>query len=236
MPRRCPRSSVAERTAATTRSKRKVAAVIRAATCDDGSIGDAELRHAARRAAEEVTLGGAHASPRGRLRHLWRSTPSWRGRARGARWVATPSAEDMRSRLSRPPGLAAAATLRASAGALPGWQARRVEGGYPAFFVDTGPTELERLEDGRGVEGLRSRFERVSGKLPGMAADSASRPITSRVLRTGESGGEGDESGSTPAERIEAVWEITLQCLEWRNEPGEPRLQRSVSRVQRPGR
>ena len=39
---------MAERTAATARSKRKVAAVIRAATGDDVCVGEAELRHAAR--------------------------------------------------------------------------------------------------------------------------------------------------------------------------------------------
>ncbi len=55
--------------------------------------------HAARvpRAAEEVALGGAHASARGRLRNLWASTPSWRARARIARWLVAPSVGYMRS-------------------------------------------------------------------------------------------------------------------------------------------
>ena len=37
---------------------------------------------------------------------------------------------------------------------------------------------------------------------------------------------------STPEERLLAVWELTLNCLAWETF-GEPRLQRSVSRVQR---
>jgi hypothetical protein len=55
--------------------------------------------HAARvsRAAQEVALGGAHATARGRLRNLWASTPSWRARARIARWLVAPSAGYMRS-------------------------------------------------------------------------------------------------------------------------------------------
>ncbi|MEO8605865.1 MAG: nucleotidyltransferase family protein, partial [bacterium] len=55
--------------------------------------------HAARapRAAEEVALGAAHASARGRLRNLWLSTPSWRARARIARWLVAPSVDYMRS-------------------------------------------------------------------------------------------------------------------------------------------
>jgi hypothetical protein len=55
--------------------------------------------HAARapRAAEEVALGGAHAAAQGRLRNLWAATPSWRARARIARWLVAPSADYMRS-------------------------------------------------------------------------------------------------------------------------------------------
>ena len=46
-----------------------------------------------------------------------------------------------------------------------------------------------------------------------------------------------DWSGTTPEERIEAVWELTQLCLAWEQaKAGEPRLQRSVSRVQRPAR
>lgn len=41
-------------------------------------------------------------------------------------------------------------------------------------------------------------------------------------------------AGLTPAERISLVWELTLQCLAWReNKLVEPRLQRSVVHIQR---
>jgi hypothetical protein len=59
--------------------------------------------------------------------------------------------------------------------------------------------------------------------------------ISSRLVRPGESA-RNDEATelTTPEERIEAVWELTLLCLAWQgDQTGEPRLQRSVSRVQR---
>jgi hypothetical protein len=63
------------------------------------------------------------------------------------------------------------------------------------------------------------------------------RVITTRVFRAGEPPPEDDWIGLSVAERIDAVWELTRQCLAW-NQTGtdEPRLQRSVSRVQRPSR
>jgi hypothetical protein len=43
--------------------------------------------------------------------------------------------------------------------------------------------------------------------------------------------------GSTPEARMSAVWELTLQCLAWQGDlQAEPRLQRSVVRIQRPRR
>jgi hypothetical protein len=57
--------------------------------------------------------------------------------------------------------------------------------------------------------------------------------ISSRVVRAGDPPpGPPDWEGSTPESRISAVWELTLQCLAWRG-AGEPRLQRSVVRIQR---
>src|SRR5215213_1362085 len=38
--------------------------------------------------------------------------------------------------------------------------------------------------------------------------------------------------GATPSERLEAVWDLTRIAMEWAGR-GEPRLQRSVCRVQR---
>jgi hypothetical protein len=64
------------------------------------------------------------------------------------------------------------------------------------------------------------------------------RNVTSRIIRKGEPlPVEQDWEGSTPEERINAVWELTLLCLAWsRDQADEPRLQRSVSRIQRPRR
>jgi hypothetical protein len=59
---------------------------------------------------------------------------------------------------------------------------------------------------------------------------------TSRIFRPGQvppAAATGWE-GTTPEERINAVWELTLLCLAWTGEHArEPRLQRSVSRIQR---
>lgn len=39
---------------------------------------------------------------------------------------------------------------------------------------------------------------------------------------------------ATPESRMSAVWELTLQCMAWQpGAAGEPRLQRSVVRIQR---
>ena len=59
--------------------------------------------------------------------------------------------------------------------------------------------------------------------------------IKTRVMRKGVSALETWEwEGTTPEERINAVWDLTLLCLAW-NQDGsiEPRLQRSVVRIQR---
>jgi hypothetical protein len=61
------------------------------------------------------------------------------------------------------------------------------------------------------------------------------RRITSQVIRPGpEATHDSDWEDSTVEERIEAVWGLTLLCLAWGGSDGEPRLQRSISRVQRP--
>lgn len=86
--------------------------------------------------------------------------------------------------------------------------------------------------------GARERSFAYNGDMD----DPRRREITTRILRPRSHGTkdqgelETDSTWSTPEERIEAVWELTLLCLEWRGEPGrELRLQRSISRVQRPG-
>lgn len=66
---------------------------------------------------------------------------------------------------------------------------------------------------------------------------SERRDIQTRVLRRGNVSTETpdlDWLEYTPAERIEAVWTLTKACMAWGGEiDGEPRLQRSVSRIQR---
>ena len=59
--------------------------------------------------------------------------------------------------------------------------------------------------------------------------------ITARVIRPGDSVLEDEAPDlTTTEERIDAVWELTLLCLAWQgDQTGEPRLQRSVSKVQR---
>lgn len=68
-----------------------------------------------------------------------------------------------------------------------------------------------------------------------MAQSGRILPIVTRVIRAGDTPRMTSETDTTtPEERMEAVWELTRLCLAWRTEPfGEPRLQRSVIRVQR---
>lgn len=56
-----------------------------------------------------------------------------------------------------------------------------------------------------------------------------------RVIRDGRPEPLDDEwIGSSPEERIEAVWTLTKVCLAWNNHlADEPRLQRTVTRIQR---
>lgn len=70
----------------------------------------------------------------------------------------------------------------------------------------------------------------------GVNNSKAPRKITSKIIRPGEQEPEEDYwARATPAERMNAVWELTLLCLQWQaGHNDEPRLQRSISRVQRP--
>jgi len=93
-----------------------------------------------------------------------------------------------------------------------------------------------------------SRAEAVDGGLrdprrgllsfQSMESNPHRRIVTSRIIRPGQIAPvDRGWEGSTPAERISAVWDLTLLCLAWTGDPAnEPRLQRSVSRVQRPRR
>ena len=58
--------------------------------------------------------------------------------------------------------------------------------------------------------------------------------ITARLYRFGVAPEDDHWEGSTVEERIEAVWLLTKLCLLWNHsESNEPRLQRTVTRVQR---
>ena len=68
--------------------------------------------------------------------------------------------------------------------------------------------------------------------------DESPKEITTRVLRNGRAEPRDNEwLNYSPEERIEGVWMLTLLCLSWNNDlVNEPRLQRTVTRVQRPQR
>ncbi len=58
--------------------------------------------------------------------------------------------------------------------------------------------------------------------------------VATRVFRGGTQPPDDEWADTSPAERLAAVWELTQQCLQWnRTGTDEPRLQRSVGRVQR---
>ena len=58
--------------------------------------------------------------------------------------------------------------------------------------------------------------------------------IEVKVIRNGQVPRDNAWKDSTPEERIEAVWTLTKLCLAWNNQStDEPRLQRTITRVQR---
>ena len=65
--------------------------------------------------------------------------------------------------------------------------------------------------------------------------DASPKEITSKVLRNGQAEPREDEwLNYSPEERIEGVWILTRLCMGWNNDlTDEPRLQRTVTRVQR---
>jgi hypothetical protein len=95
---------------------------------------------------------------------------------------------------------------------------------------------------GDGARALvAARFRRrgrvvKSGPTGGHLTDNGAMnnaSLVSRVIRSGEEpAGPPEWAHSTPEARMSAVWQLTLQCLAWRG-AGEPRLQRSVVRIQR---
>ena len=71
-----------------------------------------------------------------------------------------------------------------------------------------------------------------------METASRRKNLTTRIIRNGDSPTqESHWDKTTPEQRIEAVWDLTLLCLAWQSKQAdEPRLQRSISRIQRPQR
>jgi hypothetical protein len=83
------------------------------------------------------------------------------------------------------------------------------------------------VEDRVGVRRSALLFCRVTDT-------PARRIVSSRVIRSGTTVPDDDWAGSSMNERIAAVWELTRQCLAWDRDPNdEPRLQRSIVRIQR---
>jgi len=70
---------------------------------------------------------------------------------------------------------------------------------------------------------------------PTMQTTLNRKNTTARVIRPGDpQRDDRDWETATPEERINAVWDLTLLCLAWQGDQTvEPRLQRSVSRIQR---
>jgi len=64
------------------------------------------------------------------------------------------------------------------------------------------------------------------------------KKMSIRIIRDGEEeAAENEWKDSSPEERIEAVWTLTRLCLAWNNHlTNEPRLQRTVTRIQRSSR
>lgn len=101
---------------------------------------------------------------------------------------------------------------------------------------------LHRYMDSSGAVVSRGREESCQGaEFPSPA--SAVRPWydcsvqgerAPRIIKSSRAGHVAREP-ATMDERIEAVWELTLACMAWRDEePGEPRLRRTVVRIRRP--
>ncbi|MEE8587475.1 MAG: HepT-like ribonuclease domain-containing protein [Acidobacteriota bacterium] len=97
----------------------------------------------------------------------------------------------------------------------------------------------ERLGEPRTNCELFDLLERAGFVTPDLAESlrkmAGFRMITARIVRPGEaSASEEDWLDCSVEERLEAVWTLTKICHAWTGSAGEPRLQRSISRVQRP--
>lgn len=96
---------------------------------------------------------------------------------------------------------------------------------YDNNFVSDTPFLAFKLELDKSAHAIISR----------MFEDSRNDKITVRIIREGlPEPPDSDWMMASPEERIEAVWMLTKLCLAWNNpSASEPRLQRTVTRVQR---
>jgi hypothetical protein len=80
-------------------------------------------------------------------------------------------------------------------------------------------------------------IRRFRAKMRAVDAREARKKGTSRITRLHEDDGAFDRefwSSVPPSRRLEAVWDLVLEYLAWREpDGGQPRLQRSVLRVER---
>ena len=99
-----------------------------------------------------------------------------------------------------------------------------------------GASITTHLEELKIVAQFQELFLRSCYNRPLMNENPPRKNITSRIIRPGDWMPEDDYWDKfTPEERMNAVWELTLLCLAWQpNQADEPRLQRSISRIQRP--
>lgn len=98
------------------------------------------------------------------------------------------------------------------------------------------PDTVQRLAhlSVRPTRALRSG-EYAHAIISRMFEDSRSEQIRVRVIRNGlPEPPDNDWSMVSPEERIEAVWTLTELCLAWnKSSSSEPRLQRTVTSLQR---
>jgi hypothetical protein len=109
---------------------------------------------------------------------------------------------------------------------------RRRVGSSSQLKVESGGRDAVRWFSRQGT------FAGYWATMHEMELSSRRKDITSRVIRQGDPPPADEEwKNTTPEERINAVWDLTLLCLAWQKDSlDEPRLQRSLSRIERPGR
>jgi hypothetical protein len=103
-------------------------------------------------------------------------------------------------------------------------------GSYRRFSLAHGPRTI--VEYGREFQ---QRLDDLTCYNCSVHDSSQRKKMSVRVIREGESEApENDWTGTSPEERIEAVWMLTKLCMAWNEHSNsEPRLQRTVPRLQR---